>query len=233
MASFQYHPAIVAQFPNLVSGIILGTGAANTPTSEPLAQLYMAEQQAVAARIGSTPLSELPALAAWRQAFRKFGTDPTKYRSAPEALLRRLTKKESVPTINQLVDIGNLVSIRYALPIAVFDRATIQGDVTVHFADGTERYTELGQSEAIHPDPGEVVFTDDTHTVIARRWCWRQSATSAAALTTTETLITIEAQHPNGRQDVEKAVTDFLELLGKYAGGRYNYAILDKNQPGV
>ena len=39
-------------------------------------------------------------------------------RSAAEALLRRLTKQGSIPSINTLVDIGNLVSIRYALPVA-------------------------------------------------------------------------------------------------------------------
>ena len=74
------------------------------------------------ARIGETPLSELPTLAAWRRAFRAFGVDPTAYRSAAEALLRRLTKQGSIPSINALVDIGNLVAIRYGLPVAMFDQ---------------------------------------------------------------------------------------------------------------
>ncbi len=53
-------------------------------------------------------LSELPTLSAWRQAFRRFGANPTKHRSAAEALLRRLQKGD-IPGINTLVDIGNLV----------------------------------------------------------------------------------------------------------------------------
>ena len=76
-------------------------------------------------RIGETPLSQIPSLAAWRSVFRGFGLDPTQYRGAAEALLRRLTKKGEIPSVNTLVDIGNLVSIRYALPVALFDlRAT-------------------------------------------------------------------------------------------------------------
>lgn len=224
---FRYHPHILARFPNMVGGVVIADGMRNTPTPDGLRDLYLAEQQTVAARIGDTPLSELATLAAWRQAFRQFGTDPTKYRSAPEALLRRLTKKDAIPSINTVVDIGNLVSIRYALPVAVFDTTTIQGTVTVHFAEGTERYTELGQAEVIHPEPGEVIFSDETEHVIARRWCWRQSATSAARLETTRAVITVEAQHPGGRRDVESAVADLVELLREYAAGSYKQAILD------
>src|SRR6266699_2344543 len=109
-----------------------------------------------------------------------------KYLAEQQAtLLRRLTKKGDIPGINLLVDLGNLVSIRYALPVAVFDTRTLQGSVTVHFADGSERYTSLGESGIDHPLPGEVVFSDESKMVIARRWCWRQSDQSAAQKDTT------------------------------------------------
>jgi DNA/RNA-binding domain of Phe-tRNA-synthetase-like protein len=228
MLVFQYHPHIAAQFPSVVGGVIAARGMKNAPTPDALRKEFQEEQHRVAERLGNTPLSEIPALAAWRQAFRKFGVEPTKYRSASEALLRRLTKKDFIPSINTLVDIGNLVSIRYALPVAVFDTAVISGAVTVHFADGTEQYTELGQSEALHPDPGEVVFSDERKMVIARRWCWRQSATSAATVSTTDAIITVEAHHDGGRVDVEAAVADLLALFGHYAGGSYTHRILDR-----
>src|SRR6202011_6022905 len=128
--------------------------------SASLLHTFQAEQQIVKQRIGNTPLSQIEALAAWRSTFRAFDVDPTQYRSAAEALLRRLTKKGDIPSINTLVDIGNLVSIRYALPVAVFDTRSIQGTLTVHFAAGSERYTTLGESEVAHPETGEVVFSD-------------------------------------------------------------------------
>jgi DNA/RNA-binding domain of Phe-tRNA-synthetase-like protein len=46
--------------------------------------------------------------------FTRFGAKPTQYRCAAEALLRRLAKHGDISPINTLVDIGNLVSIRYA-----------------------------------------------------------------------------------------------------------------------
>ena len=127
MTTFQYHPDILAAYPNLAGGVIVAEGAAQWATPDDLQAAYAQEQQMVLARIGSTPLSEIPSLAAWRGAFRAFGVDPTQYRSAAESLLRRLTKKGNIPTINLLVDLGNLVSIRYALPVAIMDTRAIQG----------------------------------------------------------------------------------------------------------
>src|SRR5438270_13198800 len=138
MHIFQYHPDILTRYPQIVGGAILAQNVTNGPTPTRLQELYQAEQQLVLHRLGSTPLSQIESLAAWRRAFRGFGVDPTQYRSAAEAILRRLTKKGDIPSINTLVDIGNLVSIRYALPVAVFDTQDLEGAVTVHFADGTE-----------------------------------------------------------------------------------------------
>ncbi len=233
MCTFQYHPDILARYPEVVGGVILAHGMTNGPTPDSLQIAYQAEQQAVVKRIGNIPLSQLPTLSAWRGAFRGFGVDPTQYRSAAEALLRRLTKKGDIPSINTLVDIGNMVSIRYALPVAVFDTRTLQGPITVHFADGTERYTTLGQDEVEHPEPGEVVFSDETGLVIARRWCWRQSEQSAAQADTSNAIITIEAHHHNGRDTIEAALNDLLELLRKYAGGNFVTGILDKNTAAI
>jgi DNA/RNA-binding domain of Phe-tRNA-synthetase-like protein len=233
MTHFQYDAAILEKFPALVGGVILGRGLQSGPSPDALQEVYRAEQQATIARIGEKPLSELESLAVWRSAFRAFGVDPTQYRSAAEALLRRLTKKGDIPSINLLVDIGNLVSIRYGLPIAVVDRRAIKGAITVHFADGTETFTNLGQSEVDHPDVGEVVFTDEDRTVVARRWCWRQSDQSGAREDSTDVIITIEAHHANGRADVEAAVNDVLALLNEYAGGEYEYGILGRENAGI
>lgn len=230
MTAFQYHPEILNRYPDIVGGVLIATGMANTPTPAELQDVYFAEQQAVIARIGSTPLSELPTLAAWRSAFRGFGVNPTKYRSAIEALLRRLTKKGDIPCINAVVDICNLVSIRYALPVAAFDRRDLTGPITVQFANGSEYFTPLFETVAEHPEPGEVIFVDDTKLVVARRWCWRQSDESATQPATTKAVFTIESQHPGGRSDIEIALGDLHQLLKTYVGGTYEKGIVSVDQ---
>jgi len=228
---FQYHPDVLASYPNIAGGIILAKGVTNGPTPDGLLQAYLDEQQAVLERIGSTPLSEIESLSAWRRAFRAFGANPTKYRSASEALLRRLTKKGDIPSIIGLVDMANMVSIRYALPVAAFNTGSIQGPITVHFSDGSEWFTPLGRGEPEHPAEGEVVFSDENELVVARRWCWRQSAESAAGPETTRVIVTVEAQHANGRQAVEEALNDLARLLKEHFGGSIQSAVLDVNQP--
>ena len=193
----------------------------------------MAEQKATIARIGNTPLSEIPSLAAWRTVFRSFNVDPTQYRSAPEALLRRLTKKGEIPSINLLVDLCNMVSIRFALPVAIFETRQLQAPLTVRIAEGTERFTTLNETDTEQVVPSEVIFVDEAKLVYARRWCWRQSSGSAATTETTEAIITIEGHHASAVQDVPAALDELLKLLQLYSGGQLISSVLGKDRRAI
>jgi DNA/RNA-binding domain of Phe-tRNA-synthetase-like protein len=217
MPGFRYDDAVTARFPGLVGGVIHAVGVRNGSTSTALATAFRDEQAAVRARLGDAPLSELPTLAAWRSVFRAFGVDPTQYRSAAEALLRRLVKQGELPGISTLVDLANLVSIRHALPVAVIDTRAVSGDIVVRFARGDEPWADLGASETDHPGPGEVIFVDASDAVCARRWCWRQSRESATRDDTTEVLITVEGHHASAATDVVAAVGDLDVLLRSHA----------------
>jgi DNA/RNA-binding domain of Phe-tRNA-synthetase-like protein len=214
---FRYDPGIVDRFPSVVGGVLHLECVANGPSSQGLTDAFVAEQRAALARLGDRPLSEVPSLAAWRRAFRAFGVDPTAYRSAAEALLRRLTKQGFIPSINTLVDVGNLVSIRYGLPVAMFDLGSIDGGLTVRFSTGDESFTDLGSGATERPEPGEVIFIDAGGHVAARRWCWRQSAQSASSASTAQVLVTVEGHHDGARKDVEAAVSDLDALLRAFA----------------
>ena len=144
------------------------------------------------------------------------GVNPTKYRSAIEALLRRLTKKGDIPSINTLVDIGNLVSIRYRIPVAVFDLDRTADSILVRFAEGDEPFTPLFGKEEENPEPGEVIFVDGNGLVAARRWCWRQSDQSAARMDTRRVMVVTEALHPGAGEDVRAAAADLAGLYGEF-----------------
>jgi DNA/RNA-binding domain of Phe-tRNA-synthetase-like protein len=213
---FEYDPAVVAQYPQLRSAAIHASGLVNGPTPSALLAEYRDEQHAAAERLQTTPIAAVPSIGAWRRAFGQFGAKPTQHRNAAEALLRRLDKRGEIPSISTLVDIGNLVSIRYAIPVAIFDLAAVEGTLAVRFASGDETFTDLGSTEVAHPDPGEVVFVDHARVVSARRWCWRQSAQSATGPGTRETLVVIEGQHDDARADVDAASADICALLASY-----------------
>ena len=213
---FAYDDAVAERYPEIRAGVIRAAGLTNGPSPQGLLDEYGAEQRAASGRLEATAIADPPQIAAWRRAFTRFGAKPTQHRNAAEALLRRLAKRGDVPSINTLVDIGNLVSIRYAMPVAVFDRADIARSIAVRFATGAELFTDLGSTESAHPDPGEVVFVDEDNVVAARRWCWRQSAQSATGPTTFEALIVVEGLHDDAGRDTESALADLTSLLGSY-----------------
>jgi DNA/RNA-binding domain of Phe-tRNA-synthetase-like protein len=223
---FHYDPHVLSKFPNLHSGLLLAEGVHNMPSPTGLLDSFRREQKVVLENIGQTPLSEISSLAAWRAAFRKFGVDPTQYRSAAEALLRRLTKKGDIPSINALADMANMVSIHYALPVAAFDLDRLKLPITVRFADGSERYTPLDEDIVEHPVPGEVIFADETGLVVARRWCYRQGNESAVREGTRRVLFTIEAQHVGNEGEVHQATSELLDLINQYVGGNCQTAWL-------
>jgi DNA/RNA-binding domain of Phe-tRNA-synthetase-like protein len=229
---FRYDAPVIERFATIRACVGNAVDVANVKAPVGLGDEYRSEQATTLERIGDTPLSEIPSIAAWRRVFTGFGVKPTQYRNAAESLLRRLTKKGDIPSISPLVDIGNMVSIRYALPVAFFDLDGIEGTTTVAFADGDEDFTDLGSDAPVRPDPGEVVFIDETDVVSARRWCWRQSAQSATSKSTSRVLITVEGHHEEAQHDVAAAFNDIAGCLERYDLGEVvSFAELSPENP--
>jgi DNA/RNA-binding domain of Phe-tRNA-synthetase-like protein len=218
-AAFGYDDAVLREYPTIRAGVVHASGVASGLGPPDLVAAYQAEQHAVRERLRTLAIANLPSIAAWRRAFARFGAKPTQYRSAAEALLRRLDKHGDIPSISTLVDVGNLVSIRYALPVAVLDWNKVAGGITVRFASGDESFADLGSSETVHPEPGEVIFVDADDVVSARRWCWRQSARTATGPDTVEALFVVEGHHETAGEDVTSALTDLTDLLAAHQPG--------------
>ncbi|MEJ2080039.1 MAG: phenylalanine--tRNA ligase beta subunit-related protein [Acidobacteriota bacterium] len=81
-------------------------------------RLRQAETE-VQGRLDLERLSSYPPVAEMRKLFRAAGTDPTRYRPASEALLRRVLKGDALPSIHPLVDLNNCLSLRIACPCCV------------------------------------------------------------------------------------------------------------------
>lgn len=73
-------------------------------------------------------LKEIPSIAATRRVYRACGKDPSRYRPASEALIRRQLKGKSLYQIDTLVDLINLASIAFGYSIGGFDADKFVGD---------------------------------------------------------------------------------------------------------
>lgn len=72
-----------------------------------------------------------PIIAATRDAYKRCGKDPGRYRPSAEALRRRLLRGIPLYQIDTLVDLINLVSLRTGFSIGGFDADKIAGDKLV------------------------------------------------------------------------------------------------------
>lgn len=84
-----------------------------------------------------------PAVASMRKLFRAAGCDPTRYRPASEALLRRLVKGAELPAIHPLVDVNNCLSAVAAVPCCVMREGTFGVDLLFRVGKAGESYDSL------------------------------------------------------------------------------------------
>jgi len=73
-------------------------------------------------------LKDMSGIAATRRVYRACGKDPSRYRPAAEALIRRMLQGKELYQINTLVDLVNLASIRFGYSIGGFDADKFVGD---------------------------------------------------------------------------------------------------------
>jgi DNA/RNA-binding domain of Phe-tRNA-synthetase-like protein len=84
-----------------------------------------------------------PVVGALRALFRAAGCDPTRYRPASEALLRRLVKGGELPEIFPLVDVNNCLSAELAVPCCVMVEGSFSEPMTWRSGVEGESYTSL------------------------------------------------------------------------------------------
>src|SRR5207249_8869178 len=85
-------------------------------------------------------LSESKQIAAVRGLQKSFGFDPARYRPSSEALLRRVLKGQGLYQINTAVDVNNLCSLEFLLPMCSYDLSNVEGQVRVRVGEAGEAY---------------------------------------------------------------------------------------------
>ncbi len=110
-------------------------------------------------RFAEQPISSDPVVSAVRRMYRVVGWEPTKYRPSSEAMVRRLLKGQGLYSINNLVDLLNIVSLSFRLPAGLYDTEKIAGQPELGVGRGGESYEGLSK-KLIHAE-GKIILRDD------------------------------------------------------------------------
>lgn len=118
----------------------------NTPYSQPLWDEIHRQEEHFRQTLTTESLKEIASIAATRRIYKACGKDPSRYRPASEALIRRILQGKPLYQIDTLVDLINLASIAYGYSIGGFDASKFVGDtLTLGIGREGEPYEGIGR----------------------------------------------------------------------------------------
>lgn len=127
-------------------GACVDAEVVNTPYSEALWQEIEMFCRKFREELTTESLKEISCIAATRRVYKVCGKDPSRYRPASEALIRRILQGKELYQLNTLVDLVNLASIVYGYSIGGFDADKFEGDtLTLGIGREGEPYEGIGR----------------------------------------------------------------------------------------
>ncbi|WP_455663771.1 B3/B4 domain-containing protein [Phocaeicola sp.] len=156
-------------------------------------------------------IKDMATIHATREAYKKCGKDPSRYRPSGEALCRRILRGIPLYQIDTLVDLINLVSIRYGYSIGGFDADKIQGDTLIlGIGKAGEPYEGIGRGEL--NIEGMPVYRDAIGGIGTPT---SDNERTKLELGTTRLLTIINGY--SGKEGLQEAADYMLELLKEFA----------------
>lgn len=224
-------PEIFEKYPDLLLGVLVLTEVENSGQHDDLERQLRAAQVKVRQNLAGVTLSEHPNVASWREAYRAFGVKAKQYPSSTENLLKRVLKGEELRSINPLVDLYNVVSLRHLVPVGGEDLDALEGDLRLRIAGGNEpAVLLLGDSEAKPPKPGEVMYADDAGAV-CRRFNWKEAERSKLTDQTKRAVLIIEALPPVTEEKLQDALNDLGRLAKQFCGATVAQQVVSPASP--
>lgn len=221
---------VFAKFPTYRRGIVIAHGINNGSSPDELIADLREAENALCAQLTPENIASHPKIESWREAYRSLGVKPTEFRPSMEALVRRVLKRDPLPAISKIVDLGNLVSIRNLVPIGAHAIDLLTADMDLRIATGDEIFEPFGTDIVEHPNPSEIIFAEG-NTVLTRRWTWRQSKHTLILPETTAVEFNVDALPPVSDREVERIFGEITALVQKYCGGNVRHGILSKDNP--
>lgn len=127
-------------------GAAVEADVVNTEYSEELWAEIEALGEKYKAEYTTETIKQISGIEATRRVYRACGKDPSRYRPASEALIRRMLQGKKLYQIDTLVDLINLASIAYGYSIGGFDADKFSGGtLTLGVGREGEPYEGIGR----------------------------------------------------------------------------------------
>lgn len=143
MKTIHLDPKLKEKLPDFQMAVM--TFEASPQKNDQLDALIHSIEQEIHAKYELKDVLTIPNIAVARQGYKTLGKDPSRYRLAVESLYRRIVKGNPLYRINDLVDIGNILSLKAVRSTAVLDYDQIEGDDIIIRIGQDEPYEGIGR----------------------------------------------------------------------------------------
>ena len=202
-------------------GAAIEAQVVNTPYSAPLWKEINAKGEDYRNTITTETLKKISGIAATRKVYKACGKDPSRYRPAAEALIRRMLQGKQLYQIDTLVDLVNLGSIVFGYSIGGFDADKIIGN-TLTLGVGREDEPYEGIGRGIINIAGLPVYRDQQGGIGTPT---SDNERTKITATTTHILVLINGYDGNKGQ-VEANAKYIVKLIEQYAQGSHFHYIM-------
>ena len=157
------------------------------------------------------PAVDIPGVAETRALFHRLDLDPTKTRPSSEALLRRVLQGRGMPRVHPLVDVCNLCSLEHQLPLGLYDRDRLRGELQVRLGRPGEGYAGI-RKQRVHLG-GRLLIADDDGPFGAPT---SDSAHTAISAETRNLLVVVYCPVERAGHHLSSALERIADLLTRY-----------------
>jgi len=129
--------------PGFTAGIIRYRNIEVGPSPQMLKGRLQLFQESIYFDLEDKNLTEFDGIKEWRQIFKQVGKDPNRYRHSAEALYRRIKKQNYLQSVHSAIDTNNFFSLKYEVPIGIYDMDKVNGDIEIKIGNESEEYIGL------------------------------------------------------------------------------------------
>ncbi|MDD3647186.1 MAG: phenylalanine--tRNA ligase beta subunit-related protein [Candidatus Dojkabacteria bacterium] len=222
---------IFDKFPNAKFGALLIEGIDNSKKHPEIVKLLEKQIAETMDQFSSGAVKSLPQIKSWRRVFKELGLN-REFLPSHEALLTRVISKGELPDINPLVNIYNIISLKYLIPIGGHDtdKAPV---IRIDETTGEESFQVMNSEEVLEVEKGELAYISGNK-ILTRNFVWRQSDTSKTDVQTQNVFIPIDnAAGDMSEKEIKEIAEELKTLITSHLGGKAAFGMINQKNPSV
>lgn len=220
------NPTIFEKNLDIKIGIIHYTKIVVDESPQMINGRFLLFQENLFLELQNNPVTSRQGIAEWRKVWKAFGADPNRYRNSSESLMKRIAKQNFLTPIHSAVDLNNLFSLQYEIPIGIYDLAKLHGDIEISLGDESVGYDGLnGRFNTLK----NILYSKDAKGPFGSPFV--DSIRTAVSTETTEAIQIFYFPPSFSKEHCEKVLQSCSKMFHQIHGGDYKiYLLSNKNE---